>query len=117
MLYVRVICFVWRGCTLSRGYIHVCNCVVNVYLHHLKLCVVYIDGRMYVYCSEYNIVSQECIHRIYRIPLLSLAEELGRGRQLMASVTPYDIVQMDLSLTLILIIFFASIAVCGKAFQ
>ena len=48
MLYVRVSCSVVRGCAVSRRYINVCNCdmfgVVNVYLDHLKLCVVCIDG-------------------------------------------------------------------------
>ena len=43
MLYVRVSCFVVRGCDVSRRYINVCNCdmisVVNVYLDHLKLMV------------------------------------------------------------------------------
>ena len=34
--------------------------VVNVYLDHLKFCVVFIDGRRYVCCSEYNVVSNEC---------------------------------------------------------
>ena len=40
---------------VSRRYINVCNCdmfsVVNVYLDHLKLCVVCIVGRRYVCCS------------------------------------------------------------------
>ena len=52
---------------LSRGgiyYMHVCNCdlfsVVNVYLDHLKFCVVCINGRRYVCCSECNVVSNEC---------------------------------------------------------
>ena len=49
---------------LSGGGINVCNCdmfsVDNVYLEHLKLCVVCIDGRMYVCCSECNVVSNEC---------------------------------------------------------
>ena len=53
-----------RGCTVSRRYINVCNCdmfgVVNVYLDHLKFCVVCIDGRSYVCCSECNAVSNEC---------------------------------------------------------
>ena len=44
---------------LSRG--HVCNCdmfsIVIVYLDHLKFCVVCIDGRRYVCCSECNVVS------------------------------------------------------------
>ena len=52
---VRVCCFVVRGCAVSRRYINVCNCdmfsVVYVYLGHLKLCVVCIDGRRYVCCS------------------------------------------------------------------
>ena len=34
--------------------------VVNVYLDHLKLCFVCIDGRRYVCCSECNVVSNEC---------------------------------------------------------
>ena len=48
VLYVRVICFVVRGYAVLRRYINVCNCdmfsVVNVYLDHLKFCVVCIDG-------------------------------------------------------------------------
>ena len=64
-LYVRVSCFVVRGCAVSRRYINICNCdmfsVVNVYLDHLKYCVVYITGRWYVCCSECNVVSSECI--------------------------------------------------------
>ena len=56
VLYVRVSCFVVRGCAVSRRHIH----VVNVYLAHLKLCVVCIDGRRYVCCSECNGVSNEC---------------------------------------------------------
>ena len=34
--------------------------VVNVYLDHLKVCVVCIDGRRYVCCSECDVVSNEC---------------------------------------------------------
>ena len=64
MLYVRLSCFVVRGCVVSRGYINVCNCemfsVVYVYRDHLKFCVVRIDGRRYVCCIEYNVVSNEC---------------------------------------------------------
>ena len=64
VLYVRVSCFVVRGSAVSRRYIHVCNCdmfsVVNVYLDHLKFCVVCIDGRRYVCCSQCNDVSNEC---------------------------------------------------------
>ena len=46
VLYVRVSCFVVRGCAVSRRYINVCNCDMFsvVYLYHLKFCVVCIDG-------------------------------------------------------------------------
>ena len=48
VLYVCVWCFVMRGCTVSRRYVDVCYCdmfsVVNVYLDHLKLCVVCINS-------------------------------------------------------------------------
>ena len=64
VLYVRYGCFVVCGCTVSRRYINVCNCdmfsVAYVYHDHLKLCVVCIDGRRYVCCSECNVVSNEC---------------------------------------------------------
>ena len=50
-----------RGCGVSRRYIDVCYCdmfsVVNVYLDHLKFCVVCINSRRYVCCSECNVVS------------------------------------------------------------
>ena len=63
VLYVRVGCFVVRGCAVSRGYID-CYCdmfnVVNVYLDHLKFCVVCINGRRYVCCGECYVVSDEC---------------------------------------------------------
>ena len=63
VLYVRVRNFVVRGCAVSSRYINVCNCdmfsVVNVYLDHLKLCCVCIDGRMYVCYSKCNVVSNE----------------------------------------------------------
>ena len=53
-----------RGCVVLRRYIDVCYCdmlsVVNVYLDHLKFCVVCINGRRYVCCSECNVVSNEC---------------------------------------------------------
>ena len=59
LLYVRVSCCVVRGCAVSRS-----NCdmfsVVNVYLDHLKFCVVCIFGRKYVCCSKCNVVSIEC---------------------------------------------------------
>ena len=61
VLYVRVGCFVVRGCGVSRRYIDVCYCgmcsVVNVYLDHLKFCVVCINSRRYVCCSECDAVS------------------------------------------------------------
>ena len=60
MLYAHVTCFVVSGCAVSRRYIDVCYyhvfSVVNVYLDHLKLCVVRIYGRMYVCCSECYVV-------------------------------------------------------------
>ena len=34
--------------------------VVNVYLDHLKFCVVCIDGRRYVCCGDCNVVPIEC---------------------------------------------------------
>ena len=52
-----------RGCAVSRRYIkEKCDIfsVVYVYLDHLKFCVVCIDGRMYVCCSECNVFSKEC---------------------------------------------------------
>ena len=61
---VRVICFVVSGCAVSGRSIHVCNCgmfsVVYVYLDHLKFCVMCIDDRGYVCCSECNVVYNEC---------------------------------------------------------
>ena len=55
---VSAVCSAWK-CCLKEIY-NICNCdlfgVVNVYLDHLKLCVVYIDGRRYVCCSECNVV-------------------------------------------------------------
>ena len=61
VLYVRVSCFVMRGCAFSMRYIDVCNfdvfSVVNVHLDHLKLCVVCINGRRYDCGSECYVVS------------------------------------------------------------
>ena len=55
LLYVRVSCFVVRGCGVSRRYIDVFYCdmftVVNVYLDHLKFYVVCINSQRYVCCS------------------------------------------------------------------
>ena len=53
-----------RGCGVSKGYIDVCYCdmfsVVNVYLDHLKFCVVCINSRRYVCYSACDVVSNEC---------------------------------------------------------
>ena len=59
----QLFCSVWiclfRGCLID-----VCNCdvfsVVHLYLNHLKFCIVCINGRRYVFCSECNVVSDEC---------------------------------------------------------
>ena len=63
MLYVRVSCFVVCGWGVSRRYIDVCYCdmfsVVNVYLDHLKFCVVCINSMSVVH-SDCNVVSNEC---------------------------------------------------------
>ena len=64
VLNVRVRCFVVRGCAVSRRYLNVCYCnmfsVVNMALDHFKFCVVCINGRRCVGCSECNFVSNEC---------------------------------------------------------
>ena len=56
--------FLSAPCVVSRRYIDVCYCdmfsVVNVYHDHLKLCVVCINSRKYVWSSECNVVSNEC---------------------------------------------------------
>ena len=48
VLYVRVNCFVVRGCGVSRRYIDVCYCdmfsVVIVYHDHLMFCVLIVEG-------------------------------------------------------------------------
>ena len=68
MLYVRVSCFVVRGCAGSRRYINVCNydmfSVVNVYLDHLELCVVCIFLYRKNLLQEFQ---QERITRLYNI--------------------------------------------------
>ena len=60
VLYVRLNYFVVRGCAVSRRYINVCYSdvfsVVNMYLDHLKFCVVCIDGRRNVCCSECDVM-------------------------------------------------------------
>ena len=64
VLYVRVSCLVVRGCGVSRRYIDVfisdMFSVVNVYPDHLKFCVVCINSRRYICCSECVVVSNEC---------------------------------------------------------
>ena len=64
VLYACVCCFVVCGCAVSRRYIDLCYCdmfsVVNVYLDHLKFCVVCINGRRYVCFGECYVVSNEC---------------------------------------------------------
>ena len=44
--------------------INVCNSdvfsVVNMYLDHLKFCVVCINGQMYVCCMDGYVISNEC---------------------------------------------------------
>ena len=76
VLYVRVSCFVVRGCGVSRRYIDVCYCdmfsVVNVYLDHPKFYVVCINSRRYVCCSECNDVSNEGIE-----PTSCLVQPIG----------------------------------------
>ena len=61
---VSVVCVV-RGCGVSRRYIDVCYCdmfsVVNVYLYHLKFCVVCINSRRYVCCSECKCCLHVCM--------------------------------------------------------
>ena len=66
VVYVRVSCFLVHGCGVSRRYIDVCYCdmfsVVNVYLDHLKFCVVCINSRRYVCCSECDVISNVCMN-------------------------------------------------------
>ena len=63
VLYVRVSCFVERGCGVSRRYIDVCYCdmfsVVNVYLDHLKyvLCVLMVEGMSVVVTVMLSLMS------------------------------------------------------------
>ena len=61
LLDVRVSCFVVRGCAVSRRYIHICNYdMFSVVYVYIDFCVVCIDDRRYVCCSECNGVSNEC---------------------------------------------------------
>ena len=69
VLYVRVSCFVVRGCGVSRRCIDVCYCdmfsVVNVYLDLLQFCVVCINGRRYVSCGECYVIIIKIIQYLY----------------------------------------------------
>ena len=80
VLYVRVNCFVVRGCAISRRYKNVCNSdvfrVVNMYLDHLKFYVVCINGRRYVCCSECYAVDNECGEPTH--PLSSVTQRCAR---------------------------------------
>ena len=59
VLYVS--CFVVRGCGVSRMYIYVCYCdmfsVVNVYLDHLKFCVLIVEGMSVVVNAMLSLMS------------------------------------------------------------
>ena len=70
VLYVYVFCFVVCGCAVSMRYIDICYCdmfsVGNVYRDHLKLCVVCINGRRYVCCGEWYVVSDESFEMLLR---------------------------------------------------
>ena len=61
MLYVHVSCFVVRGNVVSRRNKDVCNCdvfsVVNVYLDHLKFCVLMIEGMSVVVNVMWSLIS------------------------------------------------------------
>ena len=69
VLYVCGCCFVVCGCAVSRRYVDVCYCdmfsVVNVYLDHLKFCVVCVYGRRYVCCGKCYVVLNECDEPTY----------------------------------------------------
>ena len=88
VLYVSVSCFVVRGCGVSRRYIDVCYydvfSVVNVYLDHLKFCVVCINSRRYVCCSECDVVSNECDE-----PTSCLVQPIGASHFLLHYHTIY----------------------------
>ena len=59
VLYVFVGCFVVCGCAVDICYCDMFS-VVNVYIDHLKFCVVCVYGRRYVCCGECYVVSNEC---------------------------------------------------------
>ena len=80
VLYAHDSCFVVRRCALSSRDIYVCNCevfsVVNVYLDHLKFCVVCIYGRRYACCSTCNVASDECDEHTPSLYNLSVRTEV-----------------------------------------
>ena len=55
-----------RGCSVSRRYIYIYVCyyamfsAINMYLEHLKFCVVCINDRRYVCCGECYVICDEC---------------------------------------------------------
>ena len=54
-------CSVWMCCLEEVcTCLLLANCVVNVYLDHLKFCVVCVYGRRYVCYGECHVVSNEC---------------------------------------------------------
>ena len=56
--------------------------VVNVYLGHLKCCVTCINGRMYVCCSECNVVFNECnepIPAVCNLPVCTVVKLYNLG--------------------------------------
>ena len=61
VLYVSVSCFVVCGCAVSRRYINLCNCdmfsFVNVYVDHLKLCVLMVEGMSVVVNEMLSLMS------------------------------------------------------------
>ena len=71
VLYVRVSCFVVRGCAVLGSYIHVCNCdmfsVVNVYLDHFKFCVVCIGGGFF---GRKNFIQKKNPTKKYRVDII-----------------------------------------------
>ena len=64
VLYVRANCFVVCRCGVSRRYIDVCYCdmfsVVNVYLDHLKLCVLIVECMSVVVNVMLSLMSVMC---------------------------------------------------------
>ena len=46
--------------------------VVNVYPDHLKLCVVCINGRRYVCCSECNVVTNDTVVKLCTLDVFAL---------------------------------------------